>query len=211
MIRCDKNIYAPSSSIELRTIDSGLNNKLGEFNNFSISDSCTRDSFDHCDYPNIRASSHAFRLLINRLLRNCPPRNFECYPDPCCLTTSIIDLGNATVDNTDRMPFGYCLDRETCNAFYCNIAGGTFHNFSDIVFQDAIITYLKNLANQNRPTCPNGQQASVYSLLVPETVDSRDRCDETTLSDCHNRHWKLEVKYTCGSCNGSSIFISKNN
>lgn len=171
-----------------------------------IKDCGINTTIDACNYTDIIAFADALLEQLNYRLANCPFRIWECNPGPCCLTTKEFSIGsnNYTVDNTNRMPFGFCLNTVSCAPFFCQIAGGTFHSVVDPKFMQAIITFLRNLAENNRPECTNSAGgkylAEVYSIQIDKGIDSRDRCDETHSSDCHNRNWSLRVNYTCGSC-----------
>lgn len=154
--------------------------------------SCTQSDLDPCSYVNISGFISALVAELNNQLNNCPARGWDCNPSPCCLEYLVIAL--SSLPGSSNNPFFYCTD-EDCNTFYCS-GKGYLHNYSDVSYQNAIISHIKSRAMAARPYCWNSgaTQGSIYEYEV--FSETNGSC-ESGGSPCFNTEIKVKVYYSC--------------
>lgn len=170
--------------------------KFSELNSTSGSSnvllSCTQYDMDPCAYLNMSSFTSALVTELNNQLNNCPARNWDCNPSPCCTTQIVIALSSLPSGTIN--PYFYCLDAD-CTTFYCIY--GDLHNYTDVALQNAILSDIRNKAYNARPYCGSSTtiRAGIYSYQV--FLQNYGGSCTSGGDPCLNAEIKVRVTYAC--------------
>ncbi len=130
--------------------------------------SCDRQDVDPCSYISNGAYAQSLQSVLNNLLANCPARDWDCNPSPCCTETKYYNL-NRTFNGLN--PWFFCRNRTDCYSYDCStypVSGGTLCNYGSIALQDSMLTYCRSLASTGRPhcACNTAVLGNVYTITI---------------------------------------------
>lgn len=106
---------------------------------------------------------------------------------------------DSIVDNAT--PFRYCSDAE-CGEFYCPLPNNNIlylHPYMSIAYQNALITYVRQIAALFKPNCPEeGYSARVGNIYFKSCkVNESINCSSGSQVSCYNTELRLHIEYFC--------------
>ncbi|MEP7197881.1 MAG: hypothetical protein ABI851_15290 [Saprospiraceae bacterium] len=161
---------------------------------------CDRSDIDPCSYITNGGYAGALRTELNYLLANCPARNWDCNPTPCCTQPKYYNLDHLF---NGLNPWYFCNNRTDCYSYDCSSApgGGTLCNYGSIVLQDSIVSYVRRVAQQGRPLCESNSSVlgNVYNIYFFYGNYGGSSCEGD--DPCFDYYLYLKVDYAC-PCSG---------
>ena len=115
--------------------------------------SCDRQDVDPCSFLSNGAFAQNLQSVLNNLLANCPARNWDCNPSPCCTESKYYSL-NRTFNGLN--PWFFCRNRTECYSYDCSsdpVNGAALCNYASVALQDSMLAYCRSLANAGKPYC----------------------------------------------------------
>ncbi|MEP7197778.1 MAG: hypothetical protein ABI851_14760 [Saprospiraceae bacterium] len=164
--------------------------------------SCTQADMDPCSYIDMNSFISALVTELNNQLTNCPARNWDCNPSPCCTTDVVMAL--SSLDPFTINPYFYCTEAD-CTTFTCDgTPAGSIHNYTDVALQNAILSDIRMKAYNARPYC--GSSTTIKGIIYTYQVFAQviGNCSSGG-SPCYNAEIKVRVKYKC-PCEGEGSY-----
>jgi len=163
---------------------------------------CTREDLDPCDYANMWAYAEAVACELTKVINGCMIRS---YPEGCSMFGDTCVKNILTPPSLDSLidngrPFKYC-SRSNCAEHYCPLLGNEveyLHLYMSIAYQNAVISYARNIAKLFKPVCNEGDTAVIGNIYF-KACKTQDICNCYSGSSacCYDTEMRLTIEYYC--------------